>query len=324
MTLAHPKRPTNATRLLPLRRHKNVLLLAAALLMGVAAAWLGHSAVQDRLAQLDEAARHGQEMVEVIVANRDLAKGEVLVSEALAVRPMPRQYVHAAALPPGSFAQVENARLQAPLRRGEALLQAHIEGLGQRVFSTIVPKGMRALTLDVDDISSNAGMLRPGDRVDLIYAARVPAAIGAGPAEEPQVWPLLSNILVMATGQSVSKQDAKGGERRYTNVTLELSPADANRVLLAKSTGEVTAILRHPDDDVRNDAPPLTAAALVPGAAARRTPSSIPRPPPRLAASIEYVIGGGGASPSRPAPAPRADTPPESALAALTTRGDAQ
>lgn len=323
MTLAHPMRPTTSTRFAPLRRHKNVLLLAAALLMGVAAAWLGHSAVQDRLAQLDEEARHGQEMVEVIVANRDLAKGEVLVSEALAVRPMPRQYVHAAALSPGSFAQVENARLQAPLRRGEALLQAHIEGLGQRVFSTIVPKGMRALTLDVDDISSNAGMLRPGDRVDLIYAARVPAAIGAGPAEEQQVWPLLSNILVMATGQSVSKQDAKGGERRYTNVTLELSPADANRVLLAKSTGEVTAILRHPDDDVRNDAPPLTAAALVPGAAARRPPPSPPRPPPRSAAGIEYVIGGGGASPARPAPAPRADNP-ESALAALATPGDAR
>ena len=317
------------------RHHKHLFLLALALAMGAVAAWLGHAAVREHMAELDDAARRGQEMVEVIVANRDLGKGETLSADALAVRPIPRQYAHAAALPPSSFAQIENARLQVPLRRGEALLQAHIEGLGQRVFSTIVAKGMRALTVEVDDISSNAGMLRPGDHVDLIYAARASSVAstpgGPGVADDQRVWPLLSNVHVMATGQSVTKQDAKGGERRYTNVTLELSPAEATRVLLAKARGVVTAVLRHPDDAVRNDAPPLGPEALLPGRAPRRPPPPAAGRPGRLATGIEYVVGGSasagnGSGPLAlaraappPAPVPRAALDPGGSFAEAAT-----
>jgi pilus assembly protein CpaB len=261
-------------------------LLGLALVLGGGAAFLGHQVVRERLAQLEEDAQRGQDLVEVIVASRDLAKGDVLGAEVLAVRAIPKQYAHAAALPPAAFAQIEQARLQVPLQRGEALLQAHIDGLGQRVFSTIVQKGMRALTVEVDDLSSNAGMLRPGDRIDLIYAV-TPST--AGQADERRIQPLLSNVPVMATGQSVTKQDARGTERRYTNVTLEVTPADANRILLAKSTGDVSAILRHPDDVARNDTPVLTPGALVGGA--RRSAPAAAAP----ARGIEYVIGGGNA-----------------------------
>jgi pilus assembly protein CpaB len=199
--------------------------------------------------------------------------------------------MHAAAISPARFAQIENARVQVPIQRGEALLAAHIDGLGSRVFSTILKKGMRALTLEVDDISSTAGMLRPGDRVDLIYSVKTQDQTPGG--GERILFPLMSDVSVLATGQAVTKQDAKGAERRYTNVTLEVSAEDANRILLAKSTGELTAILRSPDDDKHNGGAVLTPDALIP-----INPGRLPQHPgpaaPRPAPCIEFLIGGAG------------------------------
>jgi pilus assembly protein CpaB len=149
--------------------------------------------------QLDAEANRGLEMVEVVVANRDLEKGDVLVADTVASRQVPKQYVHASAVVPASFSQIEDARLQVPLKRGEVVLPAHIDGLGQRVFSTILKKGMRALTFEVDEISSTAGMLRPGDRVDLIYSV-MPSYSGA--SSERVLFPLLSNVSILATGQT--------------------------------------------------------------------------------------------------------------------------
>ena len=267
--------------------NKNWLLLSAAIGLGLLSALLMNKAVQQRMDQLDAEANRGSEMVEVVVANRDLEKGDVLAADAVASRQVPKQYVHASAVSPASFSQIENARLQVPLKRGEVVLPAHIDGLGQRVFSTILKKGMRALTFEVDEISSTAGMLRPGDRVDLIYSVKPsdPAA-----SSERVLFPLLSNVSVLATGQAVTKQDTRGTERRYTNVTMEVSPADANRILLAKSTGELTAVLRSPDDEEKNSAAVLTPDALIPGVPKKAGKPSAPVDPQ----GIEYLIGGGG------------------------------
>jgi pilus assembly protein CpaB len=267
--------------------NKNWLLLSAAIGLGLLSAFLMNKAVQQRMDQLDAEANRGLEMVEVVVANRDLEKGDVLVADTVASRQVPKQYVHASAVVPASFSQIEDARLQVPLKRGEVVLPAHIDGLGQRVFSTILKKGMRALTFEVDEISSTAGMLRPGDRVDLIYSV-MPSYSGA--SSERVLFPLLSNVSILATGQSVTKQDNRGTERRYTNVTLEVSPADANRILLAKSTGDLTAVLRSPDDQEKNSSAILTPDALIPG-----LPKKSGKPiAPVVPQEIEYLIGGGG------------------------------
>ena len=267
--------------------NKNWLLLSAAIGLGLLSAFLMNKAVQQRMDQLDAEANRGLEMVEVVVANRDLEKGDVLVADAVASRQVPKQYVHASAVVPASFSQVENTRLQVPLKRGEVVLPAHIDGLGQRVFSTILKKGMRALTFEVDEISSTAGMLRPGDRVDLIYSVK-PSDPGA--SSERVLFPLLSNVSILATGQSVTKQDNQGTERRFTNVTLEVSPFDANRILLAKSTGDLTAVLRSPDDQEKNSSAILTPDALIPGLPKRSAKPIAPVDPQ----GIEYLIGGGG------------------------------
>ena len=256
----------------------NWLLLGAAVALGLAAAHFSNRLLERRMAELEAAAQRVDETVEVVVANRDLERGEALSGEALAVRSVPKEYVHAAAVRPSQFESFERQRLAAPLRRGEVLLDVHAEGNGTNVFSALLRKGSRALTFEVDAVNSISGMLRPGDRIDLLLSTRG----GANGAELTA--PLLSNVSVLATDQRVSKRtDENGREHQFSTITLEVSPLDAARIIVAKSSGHLTAVLRHPDDAVPNKLKAMSVAQLL-GAPNGRAEGQV----------VEYIVGGGG------------------------------
>jgi len=190
--------------------------------------------------------------------------------------------VHQAAVLPNQFDAYSNQRLAVALKRGEALLPTHAEGQGTGVFSSMLTKGLRALTFEVDAVNSVSGMLRPGDRIDLIYTAST-----AGGGQEVTA-PLLSNVSVLATDQTLTKRgDGADRERMFATITLELSPVDADRVIVAKAAGRLTALLRHPDDAAINDTASLSAAHLMsaPGVPAGER-------------VVEYIVGGGGGTAS--------------------------
>jgi pilus assembly protein CpaB len=258
------------------RINKNWLLLGLAVLLGIGAMILSNSVIQRRMGELEADSKRGQDMVRVVVANRDLEKGDTVTADDLAVRPVPREWVHSTAVKPGEIDQYEMQRLSTPIRRGEVLLQSHLEGKGSNVFSANLKKGWRALTFEVDTVNSISGMMRPGDHIDLIYTGK------AGNQTEDQTLPLLSDVTVLATGQTVTKtDDATGKERTFSTITLQVSPLDADRVIVAKVGGRVTAVLRHPDDVARNSTRPLVAASLLGGVDGNAT-------------TVQYIIGGGG------------------------------
>lgn len=256
--------------------NKNWLLLGLAVVLGVGAMILSNSVIKARMGELEAESKRGQNMVTVVVANRDLEKGETITADDLAARPVPAEWVHSTAVKPNEVDQYTMQRLSTPIRRGEVLLQSHLEGKGSNVFSANLKKGWRALTFEVDTVNSISGMLRPGDHIDLIYTGK------AGNQTEEQTLPLLSGVTVLATGQSITKtDDATGKERTFSTVTLEVSPLDADRIIVAKTGGRVTAVLRHPDDAVANSTRPLVASNLLGGIDGRSS-------------NVQYIIGGGG------------------------------
>lgn len=264
----------------------NWLLLGVAIALGVGAVLMSNHLIQRRMAQLEEAANSGKQTVSVVVAKRDLQRGETISSESMAVREMPAEFVHADAIRPDQFASMEHQRLAVPIKRGDVLLPVHSEGNGGQVFSATLKKGLRALTFEVDAVNSISGMLRPGDRIDLIYSAR---PVNAGSEDVDVTAPLLSNVTVLATDQSLTKRDDESGkERSFSTVTLEVSPYDANRIIVAKESGRLTAVLRHPDDEADNTTRALTAANLASHGDGRAN----------LGPSIEYIVGGGGGGPA--------------------------
>ena len=135
----------------------------------------------------------------------------------------------------------------------------------QLVFSSRVKPGIRALTISVDEINSISGMLQPGDRIDLLLTARPPSASGHGEAEHDATVPLLQNLLVMATGRQVRPgADENGDARSFSSVTVEVTPSQAQRLIVAQRAGRLTAVLRNPDDGMPMDAAAVDLRSLFP------------------------------------------------------------
>jgi pilus assembly protein CpaB len=259
-------------------------MLAGAIVLGGAAIALTRGVIDSRVARVEHALREGQVQVRVVVARRDLARGEPVNGTNFAVREIPTDYAHASAVRPEAFDRVERQRLGSALRRGEALLEEHLDGGAGAVFSALLKPGRRALTVEVDDRNSIAGLLRPGDRIDLLVSVRAAADDpGAAAASRQDVtYPLLAGVEVLATGQTVRRSDA-GSERSYSNVTLDLAPAEAMRVIVARAAGTLSAVLRHPDDALPDTTVPLALDEAL----------GRPRHPAARSSGVDLLIGHG-------------------------------
>lgn len=221
-----------------LRPNKTWIVLGVALAIGLLAAWGARSYLAIQMAQIE--ARGKGAMVEVVVAKFDLAKGQRLSSENLAVRSVLADHAHSLALRPEQFERVEGKTLAFEARGGEAILWAMVEGSKLPTFSARVASGQRAMTVPVDEINSISGLLEPGDLIDLVlsleHKGRKRSVV------------LLQRVLVLATGQR-SVDDPKSGERRlYSTVTLDTDPQQARNIILAREVGRLTALLRNPQD----------------------------------------------------------------------------
>ena len=120
-------------------------------------------------------------------------------------------------------------------------------------MSAVLPTGARAVAIDLADQGKSAagGFILPNDRVDVIRTFHPDDAPGAFASET-----LLTNVRVLAIGQAV--QD-KAGERTVIGgtATLELTPDQAEKVVLAQRTGQLTLTLRSVADAQRTDLPSL-------------------------------------------------------------------
>src|SRR3569623_1037498 len=149
----------------------------------------------------------------VIVARTDLAPGSTLRADVLAIRNMPSDYLPASTLQPAQASDVLGRTVAHALRAGEPIQTALLKTREDFALAQRVALGRRAVTIGVDEASAVAGLVRPGDRVDLRWR-------GGGT-------PLL-NVAVLATGSQLARGEG-GKAQDYSTLTLELSEADAKR-----------------------------------------------------------------------------------------------
>ncbi len=231
-------KPKLPAALSALRPNKTWAVLGVALTIGLLAALGARSYLFSQLAEIE--ARGKGRMVEVVVAKTDLAKGQRLSSDNLAVRPVPADYAHSLALKPEQFERVDGRALAYEAKGGEAILWSMLEGSKVPTFSARVASGRRAITVPVDEINSISGLLEPGDRIDLMVSLEH--------GGRQRSFPLLQGVEVMATGQR-SVDDPRSGERRlYSTVTLDTDPWQAQNIIVAREAGKLTALLRNPQD----------------------------------------------------------------------------
>lgn len=270
-----------------MRLNKTWLVLALALVVGGLAAFLAQRYLRTQAAAIEARARG--ELVKLVVAKSDLAKGAVVSSANLAVRDVPREWAHSNAVTPEQFERIDNGVLAYPARRGEPLLWSQLEGDKVPTFSARLSSGRRAVTVPVDEISSISGLVEPGDRIDLMVTVR---------RDNKQIaFVLLQSVPVLATGTKVEQgADSRDGRTRtFTTITLDVNAEQARQVIAAREIGKITALLRAPGDkgtvaSTRDDAAALLGLVPPPAAARRGVPviyggMGAVRPVPRLEAS---------------------------------------
>jgi len=225
-----------------IRFQKSWVLLAVALGLGGLSAFGVKRYIEQHVAEVEERSK-AQSTVKVLVPKGDLVKGAVLTAELVAVREVPSMWAHSNALTPAQFDRIEGQALAYPAVRGEMLLWSMLEGQRPPAFSTRLPNGRRAITVPVDEVNSISGLLQPGDRIDLMVAAKKDS--------KSYLFPLLQNVTVLATGsQAVVSPDGKEGSKNiFSTITLDAAPEDARRVLAAREIGKLAAMLRSPGDN---------------------------------------------------------------------------
>jgi pilus assembly protein CpaB len=222
-------------------RTSNVVMLLIALVCAAAAAllsraWLtGHSGKPQSAETIASRA--------IIVAARDLKPGDVLDAKAIKTVPWASDL-----LPKGAFISSEAILtpdkpriVQAVIAENEPILDNKLQSSASALLSKLNPN-MIAFTIRVNDVAGLAGLVGPGDFVDvfLTYAKDN----DAGASNKAGVVVLLQNARVLAVDQ-VTERKAQASAPK--SVTLEVSTEGAQKLALASQVGQLSLALKRFD-----------------------------------------------------------------------------
>ncbi len=186
------------------------------------------------------------ETVPIYVAVQNINLGDPVDDTMVSLQEWPKDKVPVGAIT--AWEDIEDRRPRTAIFEGEPLLDGKFleRGQTQDPISSI-PEGMRLKTVSVDARKSAAGLLSPGDRVDVQIFVHRNEREGIS---HPFTKLILQNIRVFAVDQAVQRS-ADGTEARSVakTVSLIVTPSQANKMTTAENLGELSMIPRHPDDD---------------------------------------------------------------------------
>jgi pilus assembly protein CpaB len=202
---------------------------------------------------------HQSSMMHVRAAADDLPDGLLLRDVDLVWKTMPREQV-----PAGALIEEPSNGSDAKDLKGDLLRHAVRAGTPLGVADVILPSapgflaaalkpGMRAISVAVDDVSGNAGLIQPGDYVDILLTQQMRTEAGAqvAPARAVESETVAERVRVLAVGtafrrpkddDSASSTNAPSTTAR--TVTIEVTPASAQTITVAAHLGTLSLALR--------------------------------------------------------------------------------
>lgn len=227
-------------------RPKSLMLLVLALGCGLVAS-IGISQVMDRNANRGGPAL---ETSPIYIALHNINLGDPIDASMVSLQEWPKDKI-----PPGAIAQLEDLegrRPRATIIQGEPILDAKLLAPGQMADPiTAIPTGFRLKTISVDAQKSAAGLLSPGDRVDVQLFVKRDERNGIDMAKTKVI---LQNIRVFAVDQTVQRSPDGGEERTIAKtISLLLTPEQASKLTLAEQLGEISLSPRNPNDEESAD-----------------------------------------------------------------------
>lgn len=231
---------------------------------------------------------------QVVVATVPLSMGTLLTTAQVKLVPWPTSSPVA-----GGFSDtkdVVNRSLLISLLENEPITAARLAPIDAGGgLPPSIPRGMRAMSVKVNEVIGVAGFVVPGTHVDVLVT------IQRG-ADDTITRTVASNVKVLTAGTRADQESAKDGEPiPSTVVTVMVTPSDAERITLAQVEGQIMLALRNPLDLATTDTPGIRTSGLLgegpaPAVASTTGTSTMPRaarppaPAPPPAADEVYVV----------------------------------
>lgn len=228
---------------------RNIILIAAAVLMTIGTAllardWLNSQRPAPQVATPPPPKIEG---AMVLVAAADLPAGTLLQDKHLRWQIWPTDAVPETYIlkpqrddgEPDPIRDLVGAVVRKGIANGEPVSQGRILKPGDRGFlAAVLRPGYRAMSIQVSPTAGIAGLVFPGDRVDLILTHSVKRGNSDRRASET----VLTNVRVLAIDQTVD--DQSGNPRIFKNATLELTPKQTEMLAVLNEIGRISLTLR--------------------------------------------------------------------------------
>jgi len=231
--------------------------------------------------------------VDVLIAARDIQLGARIVDLDLKIGHFAQSDLPGGAFSGKSQGKVLGRGAVVPISKGEFILVSKLapENSGSGLPS-LIPPGMRAVSVRVNDVVSVAGFVVPGTRVDVMLTGTPTGG------KEPVTTTVLENALVLAVGQHLER-NSSGDPQTAPVITLQVTPEDAQKLALAGSEGRIQLALRNLVDSEQENLDSVRNTALFRGAAPAPPDAGKPRvarvkaaaPAPPTAYSVEVIRG---------------------------------
>jgi pilus assembly protein CpaB len=257
-------------------RNRIFAVLAIAVIAGGGLAFATYNAMKPGEVQTTQAPS-----TPVVVATNDLVMGAEIKAEDLKVALFPQ-----GGAPEAAFSRVDEVvgrGVVVNIVRNEPILPAKLAskeaGAG---LPPVIPEGMRAVSVRVNEVIGVAGYVLPGTRVDVLATA--------SPTNDPQDMTtkvVLANVQVLTAGTRMEQDQKDGKPVQVTVVTMSVTPEQAERLALASTEGKIQLALRNPLDQSAPATPGMKPSVLLGAVKAPAAPrSDSPKAKPGQAVTV--------------------------------------
>ncbi len=280
-------------------RRSSIIMLIAAVALGLVAVLLSRTMLGGGGPSVGSS-RGSVRTVPTIVAAADIGFGEKLTPEKLKVVDWPADN-----LPQGTFQRVDELvtgqgrAAMRPITANEILTTKSLsQGANRLSTAQLLNPQMRAVSVPVNEVTGAAGLIFPGDMVDVFFTRQPEEAL-------PYSEMLAQAARVLAVG--VDMNVGKDKPELVKAVTIEVTPLQAQKITLANSVGTVNMAVRHFSDESRVRLQTVQVTDLNDGTVTRlvRKPNS----------------GGGDRGDNSPAPRSGGGPPAPTGPTVIVTRG---
>ncbi len=207
----------------------NKLALVVAVVLGV----LSIVGIRLYVDKIEKANIISQNLVDVLVASRDIPAGKVFGPEDVEIAQFPAQFMDQGFRKSNitDKATVIGLKTVEPIGAGQILQQYHFQRTGSSRQKFTFSKEYRAITMPVSRVGGVAGLLKPSDQVDILINTQIQDGTGASIVVTRT---LMRNVLILAVDSNTDPFTELAG---YSTVTVRLRPDECNKLAFCLYNG---------------------------------------------------------------------------------------